>query len=240
MHFFNYIANDAFIRTICLAIDKTLDNEDKNLHQHNLTLEITHLESYYNYRTVEDDFKLVSSGLSIEEKLAPITAIENKTKNQDPKFIIGDETIIQPIITNFENLYVKKSRIQALIGEMMYANIINKLPISNIQSYFGRDMRPLIPNQIITIKPNYCRDKFQSALKPACIACKMTCHHSIEMILDPVKGLSKEDVLLELKHHFHPKTRILDSVKQRDLSESKRELADHYIYAHNYSEPVFI
>ena len=72
----------------------------------------------------------MSSGLSIEEKLTPIIAIENKTKNQDPKFIIGDETVIQPIITNFENLYVKKSRIQALIGEMMYADIMNKLPIT--------------------------------------------------------------------------------------------------------------
>ncbi len=77
-------ANDKFIQTICLAIDKTLDNDYKNWHQHNLTLEITHLESYYNYRTVEDDFKLVSSGLSIENKLTPIIAIENKTKNQDP------------------------------------------------------------------------------------------------------------------------------------------------------------
>ncbi len=146
----------------------------------------------------------MSSGLSIEEKLTPITTIENKTKNQDPKFIIGDETVFQPIITNFENLYVKKNRIQALIGEMMNADIINKLPISNIKSYFGRDMRPIIPNNNISIKPNYFRDKYQSALKPACNACKMTCRHSIEMILDPVKGLSKEDVLLELKHHFHP------------------------------------
>ncbi len=240
MPLFNNIANDAFIKTICLAIDKTLDNDDENFNQHNLTLEITHLESYYNFRTVKDDFKLVSSGLSIEEKLTLITAIINKTKNQDPKFIIGDETVFQPIITDFENLYVKKNGIQALIGEMMYADIINKLPISKIKSYFGRDMKPIIPNNNITIKPNHCREKYQSALKPACNACKLTCRHSIEINLDPVKGLSKEDVLLELKHHFHPKTRILDSVKQRDLSESKRELADHYIYAHNYSEPVFI
>jgi predicted solute-binding protein len=168
---FNNIANDAFIKTICLAIDKTLDNDDENFNQHNLTLEITHLESYYNFRTVEDDFKLVSSGLSIEEKLTPITEIINKTKNQDPKFIIGDETVFQPIITDFENLYVKKNRIQALISEMMYADIINKLPISNIKSYFGRDMKPIIPNNNITIKPNNCREKYQSALKPACNAC---------------------------------------------------------------------
>ncbi len=133
----------------------------------------------------------MSSGLSIEEKLTQITAIEKKTRNQDPKFIIGDETVFQPIITNFENLYVKKNRIQALIGEMMYADMINKLPISNIKSYFGRDMRPIIPNNNITIKPNYFRDKFMSALKPSGYACKMTCHHTIEMILDPVKRLSK-------------------------------------------------
>jgi hypothetical protein len=94
----------------------------------------------------------VSSGI--------ITAIENKTKYQGPLFIIGDETIIKPLITNFENIYVKKSRIQALIAEMLYADIINKLPINNIQSYFGRDMRPLIPNKNITIKPKFCRDKF--------------------------------------------------------------------------------
>jgi hypothetical protein len=41
------------------------------------------------------------------------------------------------------------------------------------------------------------------------------------MILDLIKGLSKEEILLELKNHDHPKTRIMPDLRQRDLSEAR-------------------
>jgi hypothetical protein len=123
----------------------------------------------------------------------------------------------------------------------MYQEILNTNQLNEMQLYFGRDMRPL-PNVIRNPqnKPDYCRETFQSNFKPACNACIKLCRHSIEMILDPAKGFSKEDILIELKYHNHPKTRIMPDHRQRDLSEAKRELADHYIYAHGYVEPVFL
>jgi hypothetical protein len=123
----------------------------------------------------------------------------------------------------------------------MYTDIINNVKLSDMQLYFGRDMRPLTLNNVV-VKPTFCRASFQSASKPACNQCQELCRHSIEMILHQSKGLSKDDILLELKKHYHPKTRIQDKnvLRQRDLLESKRELADHYIYAHGYTEPVFL
>jgi hypothetical protein len=133
---------------------------------------------------------------------------------------------------------------QALIGERMYNQIRNNVDLNLIQQYLGRDMTPFV-----TVakegSPTFCRDKFQSASKPACQSCEQTCRFSIEMILHPSNGLSKEDIITELKHHFHPKTRLFDEIpsgakRQRNLAEAKRKLADHYIFAHGFIEPEFL
>jgi hypothetical protein len=92
---------------------------------------------------------------------------------------------------------------QALIGDRMYNQIRNNVDLNLIQRYFGRDM-----TLFVTVAkegtPTFCKDKFQSAFKPACKSCVQTCRLSIEMILHPSNGLSKEDIIPELKHHFHP------------------------------------
>jgi hypothetical protein len=95
--------------TNCLAIDEIQSQNDTHF-----TLEINHVESYYNFRTVGNDLKLVTSGLSINTNLTDIVAFE-KTK-QTHKYVIRSEPVIEPIITNFEYLYCKKCRIQAIIG----------------------------------------------------------------------------------------------------------------------------
>jgi hypothetical protein len=200
--------------TNCLAIDEIQSQNDTHF-----TLEINHVESYYNFRTVGNDLKLVTSGLSINTNLTDIVAFE-KTK-QTHKYVIRSEAVIEPIITNFENLYCKKSRIQAIIGEGSFQNLNNQ-QLNNMQIYFGRDMSPLTTSRSNPQKnPKYCRATFQSHSNPACSTCFKNCRYSIEMILDPIKGLSKEDILLELKNHNHPKTRIMPDLRQRDLSEAR-------------------
>ena len=68
------------------------------------------------------------------------------------------------------------------------------------------------------------------------------------MLIDPSTHLSQDDIRDELKLHGHPKTRVMDKLiisgKTKLIGakshEQARELADHYIYAHNNIEPIFL
>jgi hypothetical protein len=70
------------------------------------------------------------------------------------------------------------------------------------------------------------------------------CYFPIESILHPINHLSKNDIITELQNHGHPTCRVMDSttspIIQRSAQEAARELANHYIYVHNYSEPFFL
>jgi len=56
--------------TYCTVLDSVSDTWEKEEYLENLTLKIRNVESYYNYRTVEieNEIKIVSSGLSSENK----------------------------------------------------------------------------------------------------------------------------------------------------------------------------
>ena len=49
-------------------------------------------------------------------------------------------------------------------------------------------------------------------------------------------GLGQRELLAELTIHRHPKTRKMANNKLRNTIETARELADHYIFAHNIKE----
>jgi hypothetical protein len=65
-------------------------------------------------------------------------------------------------------------------------------------------------------------------------------------VLNPTKNISKDDILEELNIHWHPKSRMMESKGSdnkrlpRNVKEAARELADHYIYSHNQTEPFFL
>ena len=65
--------------------------------------------------------------------------------------------------------------------------------------------------------------------------CDSVCAFTLEDLLDPNHGIGQIDLKLELEKHHHPKTRKILN-KQRTTHEAARELADHYIYSHNYRE----
>jgi hypothetical protein len=68
-----------------------------------------------------------------------------------------------------------------------------------------------------------------------------------KMILDPLNHMSQDDIRDELQLHGHPKSRVIDRTTINGKSkaigakshEQARELADHYIFAHNKKEPLF-
>lgn len=95
-------------------------------------------------------------------------------------------------------------------------------------------------------RPKLCREK-DSNTKQACIKCSQICSFPIEMILDPLNHMSQDDIRDELQLHGHPKSRVIDRTTINGKSkaigakshEQARELADHYIFAHNKKEPLF-
>ena len=109
--------------------------------------------------------------------------------------------------------------------------------------YFSLDEN--IDNNIIDIPrqiPAFCR-KNGTKTKPTCFSCEALCSYSMERILHHTNPITQSDLLEELEIHHHPKSRIIEcnGIKRSRLSlESARELADHYIYAHNKKEPFFL
>ena len=64
------------------------------------------------------------------------------------------------------------------------------------------------------------------------------------MILHPTKSISQDDIIEELELHGHPTSRKIEdqngTKRNRTKTEAARELADHFIYAHNKIEPKFL
>ena len=90
-------------------------------------------------------------------------------------------------------------------------------------------------------RPQYCRSLPGTLKKPACSKCDELCSFSMESLLHPTNALSQPDILDELANHYHPSSRkISDNQinRQRITQEAARELADHYIFAHNKKEPI--
>jgi hypothetical protein len=96
------------------------------------------------------------------------------------------------------------------------------------------------------VLPKYCRPTPGTVNKPACYSCDQRCSYTIDQVLNPTKNISKDDILEELNIHWHPKSRMMESKGSdnkrlpRNVKEAARELADHYIYSHNQTEPFFL
>jgi hypothetical protein len=214
-------------------------------------LTIQNVQSFYNYRSVKNqnnEFILVSSILSSENHFIEIEQTNEKKK--DTYEVIPEERI-QDEPTNLLNLYLKKHRINCALNKIKEK--ISNDPTSshtinqniNFYNYFSLEVddnsNEVIDNVQRTMQ-NTCRPLPGSLKKPACINCKVTCNFSMENILHKIKGIAQNDILNELKLHGHPMSRIVkegNTTRQRVTHEAARELADHYIYAHNKKEPVF-
>ncbi len=67
--------------------------------------------------------------------------------------------------------------------------------------------------------------------------CSAPCPYG--MRAHPNTGLTQIDLQEELSLLSHPKSRMINA-KHRNTYEAARELADHYIFAHNMKEPEYV
>lgn len=93
------------------------------------------------------------------------------------------------------------------------------------------------------VKPSSCRPTSIRDHKNPCSRCRVSCSYTMEAVLHPTNSISQPDILKELSLHGHPKSKniTVDGTSRGRLThEAARELADHYIYAHNKFEPAFL
>ena len=212
--------------------------------QNNKTLTIQNIESFYNYRTIDDDFKLVTSVLSSENSFITLT-IKNQNTNYQNFQVIPEEVYEQEPV-NLSHLHGKKNRICSALTKIKNAkNMQTETPFYNFFSLNSSFQNETINNE--KVLPFNCRDlphSLSKSKKIACKNCKQLCSYKIEMILHPTKSISHDDILEELEIHGHPKSRkILDengNKRNRNKIEAARELADHFIFTHNQQEPEFL
>ena len=82
---------------------------------------IQNIESYYNYRTIENDYKLVSSILSNENNFIEIwiknnSSVQNRIYEIAPEIILIQNDFISN--SNFSNLHLKKYRIKSALAKI--------------------------------------------------------------------------------------------------------------------------
>ena len=88
------------------------------------------------------------------------------------------------------------------------------------------------------------RNETEDRIVPPCKHCTAPkAFYRIEDILHPNHGVTQTKLNTELSIHNHPKSRDINDAgvtHKRKTHEAARELADHYIYAHNFNEPELI
>ena len=229
-------------------------------HNNNRILTIQNIESFYNYRTIDDDFKLASSVLSNENnfnelKIKGTGTVPNRIYAVTPQNNTAEQANLAPYDSNsnYLNLHLKMNRIKSALAKKKDKtpenDPSNSTTNNDFLNYFclssaSNDNK--INNNIVSpqrICPNFCRPPQFTPKKPACSKCEEIRSFTMESLLHPTKSLSQSDILDELQNHFHPRSRLItiDNIThQRSTQEAARELADHYIFAHNKIEPIFL
>jgi hypothetical protein len=237
---------DKIVTTHCIAIDEEIQNR---LGEFRLkkTLTIQNIESFYNYRTIHDDFKLVTSILSSENSFITLKIKSQSILHQN--YQVLQEEIYEDEPLNFGHLHNKKSRINSALAKIRFEKARNDqivdTPFYNFFSTRVKEIENIGDN--IRVIPNNCRKPLgpkSKSKKLPCIQCSTLCSYEIEMILHPTKSISQDDIIEELYLHGHPPSRKIEDQngvkRNRTKVEAARELADHFIYAHNKTEPRFL
>jgi hypothetical protein len=249
-----------------------LDSDTATFHKAhfpvNTTLTIRNIESFYNYRTLNNDFCLVSSILSNSDQCITLINPKDGAKSNIDYEVIH-ENAFEDIPVSLKNIHLKKHRINSAMCKIKIASMNpvsiqnnavpaqnNTVPVQNnttpiqnnadheLLNYFAFDP-DLDTNQlnVSRVKPRYCKSLPGTIKKPACLNCNEPCSYSMENILHPTQSICQNDIIEELEIHSHPKSRKITTdgvVHQRLTHEAARELADHYIFAHNKKKPFFL
>lgn len=206
---------------------------------------IQNVESFYNYRTVDDEFRLVTSILSDENHFLELRL---KGYNHDDvsheTYEVLKEQKITDIDLNLINLRLKQFRVNCALNKIRDNLTNHNLDAdSSILNYFSLEQDECETIQIISEKPKFCNAK-KTAKKSPCQECKELCSLSMDMILDKNgNGVSQSDIYEELMIHHHPSSRIIkenNSSRARTTAEAAEELASHYEFVHKKKRPFFI
>ena len=269
------------VKTYALALDIDIDKSIRNRSLFNRTLNIQHLESFYNYRTIGSKFTLATSILSNLNRLKNLDIIKEGMKEN--VYAISPEIICKKTSVNFSHIHLKKKRIKAALIEYksnknkkksivsidfeasnasdsdnsifeipnnsksdLHINKNNNKSLTNeetnLLNFFTITLEPVEQDNSVKQKPIYCRGELETSnTKKSCMECDTVCAYTMEDILSENRGIGQKDIIKELINHHHPSSRrILHTNKLRDTKQAARELADHYIYRHNYKEPQFL
>ena len=221
------------------------------------------LESFYNYRTIDEDYKLVSSVLSNENNLIELKVVKIGISARKIYEVVPEITPENLEDSEYNNLRLKKERIKSALHKIQMNshvdnnnnNINNETTTTrtttnnnNNNDFFNYFSLPqnIDMNSINEPRerPEYCRPYPGTAKKPPCCNCRETCSFSMESLVHPVYSIGQNDILDELEIHHHPRSRIITDQTghkhQRITIESARELAKHYVFVHNKKWPEII
>jgi hypothetical protein len=237
--------------TIAISLDS--DEEQPDLLYNHKSLTIQNVQSFYNYRSIKDiikqEYELFTSILSNESQLSKLKVKSMDVANNTFVYEVLHEEKIKNYPTSLSILHLKKNRINSAFFKikencLRTPSLTNHVETNkNFYDYFTFD-RDLDNNNLANENralPIYCRGAPGTLKKPPCKNCDSPCSYEMEKILRSTNAITQSDIVEELKAHGHPTSRIIDlgdEKKQRVTHQAARELADHYIYAHNKKEPI--
>ncbi|CAF0895334.1 unnamed protein product [Brachionus calyciflorus] len=232
--------------TIAYELDFETDLFHSTNYPRNKTLTIQNVESFYNYRTIGSEFRLVTSILSdwnhfIELRLKGY--IHEDVNHEDYQII--EEEKIDQVDLNLMNLKLKQGRVNCALNKIRdYLASIGEETNSQLIDFFSL-AQEVEKNESANIqeRPKFCNGK-KTQKKNPCNDCKEICSLPFEMLLNENgNNVSQSDIYEELMVHHHPSSRIIkenNMSRARTTAEAREELVCHYEFAHKKKRPNFI
>lgn len=248
--------------TYAFALDYVAEN---NLNSQATEWAIQNIEGFYNYRTIGDCFKLMTSVLSNQSELRELgksikheEKIEKKRKKLRKDYQVSNEAnsnageSMESSITYLKQKHTKiktilngiKQEIEAK-NEMEY---VDKTVCDNLSTLTNKPEEVPVRKSCVDSSVDdksgklakYCRYKRRETKDP-CSNCNSLCSYTIPMLLER-RNLYQEDIFKELKAHNHPTCRIIElengGKRQRITAEAIEELIDHYVHSHHFVRPA--
>ena len=225
--------------TIVLGLDQLTEDNYQANHPTGRSLKISNVENYYNFQSLGNIFKLVTSLLSNSNNLidlARITKIEaGKTTDsysiriENP--IVAEKMKLHEIVTN-------QRRMRA--GFVQVANQIDRphtIDQTRYNDFFGHEDQ--MEEEHVArqgVRPDSCF----SSVKKRCDECCAPCTVEIEGLLDRIKPTGQKVINEELHRHGHPKSRMMPNGQLRITYEGAQELLNHYVFAHKKKLPIIL
>jgi hypothetical protein len=229
-------------------------NEAKAIQDEHLNTNFVHianLESLYNYRTVGEEFKIVSSVLSMNESYVDV---QMKSDEQNDEIVnFQKETTIPDSVSlvQYNTIRSKMTRIKTAFSKSKaFENRTCTIDFSNLfssnhsqqisqeeietssQDEYDKDNGVESTNAEIS-KPIYCRDDSDKTLKkPSCKSCNSQCNLEVNDLKTELNFISRATIEEELANHAHPKSRKIAGV-WRTTAQAKIELLEHYCHSHH-------